>query len=105
MNRMTPLSNRIRGWLPKEPTVPTCQKPVIPKNSPIVQWTARALVAGTVACAALLVVGDILGLTEGVGGYVWYMVACGVVWVPAAATPFLVNRKEKRRGGTKDWVS
>jgi type IV secretory pathway TrbD component len=87
------LQNRIRGWLPKEPTLQTQQTSAKPKNTPIVRWTARALVAGAVADATLLVAGDLAGLTNGNGAILWQIAVFGVTLASVAAVPFLVKRK------------
>ncbi len=97
MNRKNHLQNQVRGWLPKEPTFQTCQAPLNPKNTPMVQWTARALVAGTFVCAVLLILGDITGLAQGMGKYLWYAGVEGTVWGVVAAVPFLATRKQFQR--------
>jgi len=93
MNAKNLLQNRLRGWLPKEPTLQTQQTPVDPKNSPIVRWTARAFVAGALTDAVLLVVGDFMGLTSGIGAYLWPVAVFGIVFGPVATVPFLVKHK------------
>ncbi|MCW4028058.1 MAG: hypothetical protein NWE92_00215 [Candidatus Bathyarchaeota archaeon] len=92
MNKKKSLNNHVQGWLPKEFAASKPQKPA-DKYTPMVRWTARALVAGVGVSAALLVLGDIAGLTQGVGGYLWYAVVAFVVWGGVAAVPFLVKHK------------
>ncbi len=93
MNALNSLENRLRGWIPKEPTLQFHQVPVDPKNSPIIRWTARAFVAGAVAYVGLLIAGDVAGLTSGVGAYIWPIAVFGVTLAPVGAVPFLVKRK------------
>jgi hypothetical protein len=97
------LRNRIRGWLPKEPRFSTAQKSVDQKFSPIVRWTARAFVAGTAANAVLLVVGDLRGLMDGVGVYLWPIAVFVMTCVPIAAVSFLVKHKEKQQRRSQTW--
>ncbi len=91
------LQNRLRGWLPKEPTLSTHQTPVTTKNSPIVRWTARVLVMGCTVSGVLLIAGDLVGLTKGIGAYLWPATVLGTVWASVAVTPFLVKRKEEKQ--------
>jgi hypothetical protein len=86
-----------KGWLPKKPTLQTSQTPVDPKNSPVALWTARAFLIGAVAYALLLVVGDLAGLTDGIGRYIWPIALFGVTLAPVGAVPFLVKRREEQR--------
>jgi hypothetical protein len=93
MNSKSRLQSRIRGWLPKEPTLQTQQTSADPKNSPIVRWTARAFIAGAFVDAVLLVVGNLAGLTHGTGTFLWPIAVSGIAFAPVAAVPFLVKRK------------
>ncbi len=95
------LSNHLRGWLPKEFAAAATPQKSAAKYPPLIRWTARALVAGAVATAALLVLGDLGGLTRGVGGYLWYVAVEGAVWGGVAAVPFLIRHKEKHQRGTQ----
>jgi hypothetical protein len=93
---------RIRGWMPKEPIFQTCHAPVNPNKSLMVQWTARALVAGTFASATLLILGDTTGLAQGMGKYLWYAGVESTVWGAVAAVPFLATRKPSSQGKAKN---
>jgi hypothetical protein len=86
----------LRGWLPNQFSFSSQNS--ADKNSPMVQWTARALVVGSVVYALLLVLGDFLGLTIGIGAYLYTAAISGVVWGVVAAVPFLVIRKAKSHG-------
>jgi hypothetical protein len=85
------LQNRLRGWFPKEHATVTYQKPV--KFPPMIRWTARAVVVGSVVSAALLVLGYVAGFTHSVGAYLWHATVGSTVWGVVAAVPFLVKRK------------
>ncbi|MCW4025506.1 MAG: hypothetical protein NWF01_10815 [Candidatus Bathyarchaeota archaeon] len=103
MNPKNRLQNHLRGWLPKEPTLQTSQAPINPKNTPMIQWTAKALVIGAVLSATFLVLGETTGLT-GVGRYLWYATVEGTVWGIVAAVPFLVKRKTCSQKEETKWI-
>jgi hypothetical protein len=97
MNRKWRFDSWLHGWLPKEPTYLTHQTSVDPKNSPIVRWTARAFVVASVAYVVLLIVGELAGLTEGAGAYIWPIAMFGMTMAPVGAVTFLVKRKQEQQ--------
>ncbi len=65
------LENRIRGWLPKEPLLTSKQSIDNESHSAYVRLAARSVVVSVVTVALLSILEDVLGLTRGVGVFVW----------------------------------
>jgi hypothetical protein len=74
---------KLRGWLPKEPTLIIHRKQSEHKIPYMVPWLATAIVVGATVAASLVFFGDLLGFTVGYGAYFWYLEVATVAWVAA----------------------
>ena len=92
-----------RGWLPKEPALQTRQSPVDDRFSVFTRWVAIATVVGSIAAGLLVVVGSLLGLTEGVFQYAWDIGTVIIVVVSVGVFSGYMRRKLGLPEGTKPW--
>jgi undecaprenyl pyrophosphate phosphatase UppP len=92
MNLKKSLERRVRGWLPKEPNVPSCQRTHNHKAPKIgIQIGIVTFIMGFVG-GTLGAMGYSLGLFLGVEVYVW-LIVIGIVIV--AATNLLRTKQKK----------
>lgn len=79
MDAIESLKNRIRGWLPKEPLLPTYQKTINNSLAYSYRWPAVGVVVGTFEGALLSLLGEFLGFTNGVRVYAWLIIVILIV--------------------------
>jgi F0F1-type ATP synthase assembly protein I len=97
MNPKKYLETRIRGWLPKEQNLPTFQRTMNHETWSAHKWFAVLIVSGTFVGALLGALGYFLGLTSGIGLYVWSMIVGIVIGISVAVVAVRKKRKEEQQ--------
>jgi hypothetical protein len=97
------LQSHIHGWLPKEPALQTQQPPVDYRFTKFTRWVAVATVVGSIAAGLLVVVGSLLGLTEGAVRYAWDIDTVVIIVVSVGVFSSYMRRKLGLPEGTKPW--
>ncbi len=101
MNSKNRLQNRLRGWLPKEPTLSIRQKQPAPKTPYMIPWFATAAAVGVAVAASLVLLGNLFGFTVGYGAYFWYIEVGFAAWICAGfVAVYGYLRKRKAEGKT-----
>ena len=98
MNPLRYLENRIRDWLPKEPRSPSYQR-ITNHKSPRI-GIQIGIVTFIMGCAGGLLgaLGSYLGLTSGLGLYVWSIIIGIVLGIVAAAIVIRKKKNEEQKG-------
>jgi hypothetical protein len=94
MNTLKLLEKKVRGWFPTEPTLTTHSALDGYRFPKFVRWMAIAVVAGTIAGALLGVVGSFLGLTSGVGVYVWPIITAVIIGIAIGLFSVYMQKSE-----------
>ncbi len=90
------IEQQIRGWLPKEPTGIRVHRTKYESLS-LSKWGAVLVAMGTFAGALLGALGYFLGLTEGIGLYVWSMIVGVTIGTIIAVVLNRIKRKKERQ--------
>lgn len=104
MNIKKGLENPIRGWLPKEPTLPAVQKTISRRIRPIFWWIVVVPTMWVLAFASLDALGTFLGVTTGIGSFTWYMIKILIILLPVFLAGIRKSRKEKQQRKVKTWM-
>src|SRR3972149_9798108 len=97
MNVKKYLENRIRGWLPKELNLPSCQRATSHKSPRIgIQIWIVTFIMGFVGGLLGALVHS-LGLSSGVGVHVWPIVIGIVLGIVGAAILIRIKQKKEQQ--------
>lgn len=96
------LGSRIRGWLPQEPKI-LANSVNSRKLSPSdYRWTAASIVIGSVVGGFLGVLGSFLGLTEGVGAFLWPIMVGLIIGLGTAAVAIYETGRNRYKNNEND---
>ncbi len=93
MNKKT--QKVLMGWLPQESKAALKSFRFRSYSAATYKWTATALVIGTFAGALLGAIGVFLGLTEGLGAFLWPVMIGLIVGLSIGLVAVHENRKYK----------
>jgi hypothetical protein len=96
------IEKQTRGWLPKDPQIPIKSSSIRGNYASAYRWTATSIVIGSIVGACLGALGSFLGLTDGVGAFLWPIMVGLIIGLSTALVAVIESKRYRYKGAAEN---